>query len=176
MLKVELLEYTKNPERVVAAAAKLCYSSSDIEGLLDGLTPEKTQTFIEHLMSLGHESPMEHVSFTFGIEGVSRALLAQITRHRIASYSVKSQRYVNETDFTYVVPPEIEKSPEAKEFFEKSMSESKHNYEKLARILYQKHFDRMVANGMPPKRLKYRRRKRQLRMRVLYCQTPVRLK
>ena len=152
MLKVELLEYTQNPERVVAAAAKLCYSSSDIEGLLDGLTPEKTQTFIEHLMSLGHESPMEHVSFTFGIEGVSRALLAQITRHRIASYSVKSQRYVNETDFTYVIPPEIEKCPEAKEFFEKSMSESKHNYEELAKILYQKHFNRMVAEGMPPKK------------------------
>ena len=149
---VTLIAHTNDPEKTIAAAAKLCYSDAHIETLLDGLTPEKTAAFLQKLNDFGHASPIEHASFTFGIEGVSRSLLAQITRHRIASYSVKSQRYVNETDFTYVVPPEIEKSPEAKEFFEKSMSESKHNYEKLARILYQKHFDRMVANGMPPKK------------------------
>ena len=57
---------------------------------MDGLTPEKTESFLEMLQTIGHESPVEHVSFTFGIEGVSRSLLAQITRHRIASYSVQS--------------------------------------------------------------------------------------
>ena len=95
MMKVKLIAYTPEPEKVVAAAAKLCYSNAHIDDLLDGLTPEKSRSFLEKLASMGHESPTEHVSFTFAIEGVSRSLLAQITRHRIASYSVQSQRYVN---------------------------------------------------------------------------------
>ena len=102
MAKVTLLAYTPEPEKLVAAAAKLCYSSSSPQTLMDGLTPEKTESFLEMLQTIGHESPIEHVSFTFGIEGVSRSLLAQITRHRIASYSVQSQRYVREKDFQYV--------------------------------------------------------------------------
>ena len=148
MLKVTLIEHTPNPEKVIAAAAKLCYSSSDIDSLYDGLDSEKTQKFIAHLMSLGHESPVEHASFTFGIEGVSRALLAQITRHRIASYSVKSQRYVNETDFTYVTPPEISASPEAEEFFVETMDLIKDSYEKLASILKKNHYERLVSQGV----------------------------
>ncbi|MBE7042378.1 MAG: FAD-dependent thymidylate synthase [Ruminococcaceae bacterium] len=151
MLKVTLLEYTPNPERLVAAAAKLCYSSSDIDGLMEGLNPEKTEKFIEHLMSLGHESPIEHVSFTFGIEGVSRALLAQITRHRIASFSVKSQRYVMENQFAYVTPPEIEQCPEAKEFFDEVMEEIQQKYDRLAEILQKNHYDRMIAEGVEEK-------------------------
>ena len=95
MLKVELLSYTPDADKLVAAAAKLCYAKSDIDTLLDGLTPEKTENFLDMLTTLGHQSPVEHASFTFGIEGVSRALLAQITRHRIASFSVQSQRYVS---------------------------------------------------------------------------------
>ena len=77
--------------------------------ILDGLDTEKTANFIERLMSMGHESPLEHISFTFGVEGVSRSLLAQLTRHRIASYSVKSQRYVNEGRFEFIIPKENEK-------------------------------------------------------------------
>ena len=84
-MKVELLAHSPEPEKIVSAAAKLCYSSNGIEGILDGLDKEKTDKFLNMLMSMGHESPTEHVSFTFGIEGVSRSLLAQITRHRIAS-------------------------------------------------------------------------------------------
>ncbi|EJX05132.1 thymidylate synthase, flavin-dependent, partial [gut metagenome] len=94
MMKVELIAHTPEPEKVVAAAAKLCYSSASIEDLMAGLTQEKSREFVLRLAKLGHESPIEHVSFTFAIEGVSRTLLAQITRHRIASYSVQSQRYV----------------------------------------------------------------------------------
>ena len=75
------------------------------------------------LMDLGHESPIEHVSFSFAIEGVSRSLLAQITRHRIASFSVQSQRYVRERGFEYVAPPEIENLPEAKALFDRAMEE-----------------------------------------------------
>lgn len=109
-MKVRLLAYTPDPERLIAAAAKNCYSSIDVDGILDGLTEEKTRSFLQMLTEMGHESPIEHASFTFAIEGVSRSLLAQITRHRIASFSVQSQRYVRERGFEYVVPPEIEKS------------------------------------------------------------------
>ncbi len=151
MLKVTLLEHTPNPERLVAAAAKLCYSSSDIDGLMEGLNPEKTEKFIEHLMSLGHESPIEHVSFTFGIEGVSRALLAQITRHRIASFSVKSQRYVMENQFAYVTPPEIAECPEAKEFFDDVMEEIQKKYDRLTEILQKNHYERMIGEGLDEK-------------------------
>ena len=110
-MKVELLTYTPDAEKLIAAAAKLCYSKSDVATLMDNLTPEKTENFLRMLEDLGHESPVEHASFTFAIEGVSRTLLAQITRHRIASFSVQSQRYVSKTDFPYIIPPEIEAVP-----------------------------------------------------------------
>ena len=109
-MKVKLLAYTPDPEKLVAAAAKNCYSSTDVDSVLDGLTEEKTESFVNMLSEIGHESPIEHVSFTFAIESVSRSLLAQITRHRIASFSVQSQRYVREKGFEYVVPPEIDKN------------------------------------------------------------------
>ena len=75
------------------------------------------------LTQIGHESPIEHASFTFAIEGVSRSLLAQITRHRLASYSVQSQRYVKikEGTFSFVTPPEIARDPEAMELYQRSM-------------------------------------------------------
>lgn len=107
--KVELIRYTERPEEAVALAAKLCYSDSDIEGLREELSKKDTSAFIKKLVDMGHLSPIEHASFTFGIEGVSRALLAQITRHRIASFSVKSQRYVRaKGGFNYIIPPAIE--------------------------------------------------------------------
>ena len=98
MMTVRLIAHTPEPEKVVAAAAKLCYSDAHITDLLDGLDEEKTAKFLTMLSDLGHASPIEHASFTFGIEGVSRTLLAQITRHRIASFSVQSQRYVRLDD------------------------------------------------------------------------------
>ena len=123
MMTVRLIAHTPEPEKVVAAAAKLCYSDAHITDLLDGLDEEKTARFLTMLSDLGHASPIEHASFTFGIEGVSRTLLAQITRHRIASFSVQSQRYVRLDDFRYVIPPEIEAIPEAKAAFIESMNE-----------------------------------------------------
>lgn len=111
MPKVELISHTPNPEEVIALAAKLCYSDATIQDLLKGVQEKDISKFIERLVSFGHASPFEHASFTFGIEGVSRAFLAQITRHRIASFSVKSQRYVsaakNADTFNYVTPPSI---------------------------------------------------------------------
>ena len=110
--RVTLLAYTPSPEQTVAMAAKLCYSKSDISDVREGLTEEKTASFLDMLSSLGHQSPIEHASFTFGIEGISRACSHQLVRHRIASYSQQSQRYVDGASFEFVTPPEIEKSPE----------------------------------------------------------------
>lgn len=150
-MKVQLLAYTPDADKMVAAAAKLCYSKSNIDTLLDNLTPEKTENFLDLLTSLGHESPIEHASFTFGIEGVSRTLLAQITRHRIASFSVQSQRYVSKCDFEYILPPEIEKIPQAKAEFEKAMREDAEHYESIRQILIAEHKKTFLNEGKSEK-------------------------
>jgi len=144
-LKVKLLAHTENPERIIATAAKLCYSSSDIEHIHEGLDAQKTESFIQRLMDLGHESPTEHVTFTFGVEGVSRALLAQITRHRLASYSVKSQRYVTEGQFQYIVPPAIKDDEKASAIYVETMEYLQKQYDELTDILKKKHMDEGMA-------------------------------
>ncbi len=151
MAKVTLLAHTPNPEHTVASAAKLCYSASDIDGIREGLTDEKAASFVEMLAEIGHESPIEHASFTFGIEGVSRALLAQITRHRIASFSVQSQRYVAENDFEFVTPPEIAAEPEALRLFNEAMQKDKEYYEKITEVLKAKHKAELLAEGKDEK-------------------------
>ena len=151
MAKVFLLAHPPNHERTVASAAKLCYSSSSISTLTDNLTDEKAASFVEMLSEIGHESPIEHASFTFGIEGVSRSLLAQITRHRMASFSVKSQRYVREGSFEYVTPPEIAAVPEALELYEEIMAEDQKRYDRLAEILKEKHIKTFMAEGKDEK-------------------------
>ena len=150
-MKVELLSYTPEGDKLIAAAAKLCYSASDIASLRDGLTEEKASRFLEMLSSFGHESPFEHVSFTFGIEGVSRALLAQITRHRIASFSVQSQRYVDKCDFTYILPPAIAACEAAKQEYIGAMEEDRRHYERLAALLAERHRARLLAEGKSEK-------------------------
>ncbi|MBS7262402.1 MAG: FAD-dependent thymidylate synthase [Eubacteriales bacterium] len=104
---VELLACTPDAGTIVASAAKLCYSDADINDLVNKMSGSDTDRFLDKLTAMGHLSPIEHATFTFGVEGVSRAFLAQITRHRIASFSVKSQRYVNAENFNYVTPPAI---------------------------------------------------------------------
>ena len=107
-LKVILLRHTLAPEETIALAAKLCYSKSTINDLNEKISQKDQTDFIKKLMDMGHESVLEHVSFTFGVEGVSRVLLAQLTRHRIASFSVQSQRYVSyENGFGYIIPDSI---------------------------------------------------------------------
>ena len=135
MAKVFLLAHTPNPEHTIASAAKLCYSASTIDDLRDNLTDEKAASFVEMLSEIGHESPIEHASFTFGIEGVSRALLAQITRHRMASFSVKSQRYVREGAFEYVTPPEIADEPEAKKIYDEIIKVKTEEAYEIARMI-----------------------------------------
>lgn len=151
MPKVTLIAHTPFPAKTVAAAAKLCYSSAGIDELLTGLTDEKAADFVEMLSDLGHESPTEHASFTFGIEGVSRSFLAQITRHRIASYSVKSQRYVKEGSFEYVTPPEVELEDEALKLYEESMKAAQEAYDKITDILTAKHKEAFINEGKDEK-------------------------
>ena len=132
MIKVKLLEYTPNPERVVAMAARLCYSASGAEELAEKMSDEQVEKLVAKIVQMGHASTMEHVSFTFGIEGVSRVLTHQLVRHRLASYSQQSQRYVAEHDFEYILPPSIGEKPEAREKFEALMQQIRSTYDELA--------------------------------------------
>ncbi len=150
-MKVNLIAHTNNPEQVVAAAAKLCYSNIGIDTLLSGLNEEKTREFLQKLANLGHESPLEHASFTFAIEGVSRALLAQITRHRIASFSVQSQRYVKLEHFEYVLPPEVAAEADTKELFDKAMAAEAELYAGLSQALFEKHKAAFCSAGLSEK-------------------------
>ena len=147
-MNVELITYTPNADKLVAAAAKLCYAKSDIDTLMDKLTPERVESFLKLLGDLGHESPVEHASFTFGIEGVSRTLLAQLTRHRIASFSVQSQRYVDKSGFEYITPPEIAAIPEAKAIYEETMANDAKAYDRLREILIKNHTETFISDGM----------------------------
>lgn len=122
-MKVVLVRHTLSPEEVVALGARLCYSKARVDDLLTRVEAKDQTDFVHKIMGMGHDSVLEHASFTFGIEGVSRTLLAQITRHRVASFSVQSQRYVSyESGFGYIVPPKIEAlGEEAVREFEQQM-------------------------------------------------------
>lgn len=131
-MKVTLLAHTPEPEKLIAAAAKLCYSGKpNVESLMDSLTPESTEKFIDKLVSLGHESPFEHASFTFAIEGVSRAFLAQISRHRHISLSVVSQRYVSMEKFETILPPAIKANDKARILYRAIVADIKKAYKEM---------------------------------------------
>ncbi|KOA19920.1 thymidylate synthase ThyX [Clostridium homopropionicum DSM 5847] len=144
-LKVNLIEYTPNPEKVIASSAKLCYSAVGVDEILDGLDEENVQKFLDKLMSYGHMSPIEHVSFTFAIEGVSRSLTHQLVRHRIASYSQQSQRYVKLDQFEYIIPPEIAEDDTAKEIYIDAMKKSQQSYDEITSILKEKYISRGMS-------------------------------
>jgi thymidylate synthase (FAD) len=130
-MQVELIAWTPHPEQTVAAAARLCYSAASASEIARAMSPEKTREFITKLVEMGHQSPLEHVSFTFAVDGVSRALSHQLVRHRIASYSQKSQRYVDEGAFTWIIPPSIERDPAAKKLFEEQIESIRQCYSSL---------------------------------------------
>jgi thymidylate synthase (FAD) len=131
-LKVKLLEYTPNPEKLVAISAKLCYSPVSIDELEKNLTKENTDKFINMLMDLGHESVLEHITFTFAIEGVSRITEQQLTRHRIGvAYSIQSGRYVKRGNPDFVIPPEIEKDASLTNIFLEQIESAKKAYNLL---------------------------------------------
>jgi len=130
-MRVELINYTPEPERTIAAAARLCYSDMHAGEIMQDLTEERVSSFLAKLVSMGHLSPFEHVSFTFAIEGVSRTLTHQLVRHRIASYSQKSQRYVSEEAFAYVIPPSVAANQDAVSVYEKAIKEIRAAYARL---------------------------------------------
>ena len=143
--KVTLISHTPFPQNLVASAAKLCYSSSDIEDITNNVESINTDDYIEKLLSMGHDSPFEHITFTFGIEGVSRSFLAQITRHRIASYSVQSQRYVKcgngIDDFNFAVPPSISEDADILKVYRDTMVNSINSYNTIADALEEKYLN-----------------------------------
>lgn len=146
-LKVILLRYTPNPEETVAMAAKLCYSPSDIESLKEKIETKDQKAFVERLMKMGHLSPIEHPSFTFAIEGISRACSHQLVRHRLASYSQQSQRYVSEeAGFDYVIPPLIKEDEELRGYFERFMAEAQKAYNHIVKRLNEKGIKGESAN------------------------------
>lgn len=133
-MHVELIAHTPEPERTVAIAGRLCYSARGVTELRDNLSDAEVASQLRNLVSMGHLSPAEHANFTFAIEGVSRTLSHQLVRHRIASYSQKSQRYVNEQDFTYITPPSIAGNPEAAALFQAQMSRLQEAYRELVKV------------------------------------------
>jgi len=139
-LNVILLKHTQNPEETISHAAKLCYSSAGIEELKEKIDQNDQNDFINTLLSIGHTSPFEHISFTFGVEGISRACSHQLVRHRLASFSQQSQRYVGEDSkakgetFSFVVPPSIKRAGKETWYMER-MEEIQKWYDQLAETL-----------------------------------------
>jgi thymidylate synthase (FAD) len=143
-MNIELLSHTPDPEKVVALAARLCYSPSSIGELQQRLGASDIDAFLDKIMSLGHHSVLEHAAFTFGIEGISRVTTHQLVRHRIASYSQQSQRYVSHKDeFTSIMPDTIADNPEARQIFA-FMSETVH-----------KAYAQLVEMGIPAEDARY---------------------
>jgi len=128
-MDVRIISHTPNPERVCAIAAALTHSKKKPEEI-ERMDDVSLRNILSHVMDLGHLSVVEHASFTFAISGVSRALTHQLVRHRIASYSQQSQRYVRFTDARYVVPPSIEKDENLRKRFEEFMEKvwEEYNY------------------------------------------------
>lgn len=127
-LKVKLIAHTPEPDKVVSMAAKLCYSHVGVEEMSEKMTNQEVDKFLSMLMSLGHESPVEHTSFTFAIEGISRACSHQLVRHRMASYSQQSQRYVKLSQFEYIIPPTIESDEKLKQIYVQAMDRAQSDY------------------------------------------------
>lgn len=138
-LNVILISHTPDPEKVIGSAARLCYSAVGVKHLVARTTEEDQRPFLEKLTEVGHLSPTEHASFTFAVEGISRACSHQLVRHRLASYSQQSQRYVSEAEFDYVVPPSIAEDVELKTIFEDTIKKIQQSYVLLA--------ERLAAKG-----------------------------
>jgi len=130
-MNVKLISFTPDAERKVAMAARLCYSPIGAAELEEKMSDTQVKNLVTKILSMGHFSTLEHAVFTFAIEGISRVLTHQLVRHRIASYSQQSQRYVKEHDFEFIVPPSVASNPAARERFEKLMQEIRDVYGEL---------------------------------------------
>jgi len=139
-MRVALLTHTPNARELIYAAFRQCYHAGyagDMwPSLLAGEPDQERQAeFVAQILESGHASPIEHVSFTFALSGVSRALTHQLVRHRLASYSQQSQRYVDASRFDYIMPPSVAKNAAAKERFMRFMDAAGEAYRDIRRLL-----------------------------------------
>ena len=123
-MDVRLLYHTPDPERAIAAAARLCYAPVGAADLLETMTEKSVHSVLKTVITSGHTSTLEHASYTFAIDGVSRAMTHQLVRHRLASYNQQSQRYVSYDDPAFIVPPEVDADPDSRELFLNSCGEA----------------------------------------------------
>ena len=129
-MQVELLYHTPDPERAVATAARLCYAPVGASELMESLSDERIRKVLTTILESGHLSTLEHASYTFAIDGVSRALTHQLVRHRLASFNQQSQRYVRFDDGLQTIKPEsIENNPEANKLFDEMIEQTVNAYE-----------------------------------------------
>ena len=144
-LKVTLLSNTADPEQNVVAAIRQCYSSVGAQKLKEKTTEEVKKRLIKQVIESGHTSTLEHATFTFAIDGVSRVTEIHLIRHRIASYSIQSGRYVKRGDAAYRIPPKIK------------MMENKKLYKKYLEHLdkTQELYNELVEAGIPAEDARY---------------------
>ncbi|MFR7746156.1 MAG: FAD-dependent thymidylate synthase [Eggerthellaceae bacterium] len=131
-MNVELLQYPENPERAVATAARLCYAPVGAKELMETMPAERVRSVLSAILKSGHFSTLEHVSYTFAVDGVSRALTHQLVRHRLASFNQQSQRYVKFTDGVDTIKPHtVEDNKDASRVFDEAIAQVIEGYEKL---------------------------------------------
>ncbi len=140
---VRVLSHTPDPERTVALAARLCYSARGVAELHGDLSDAEIGSLLGKLRAMGHLSALEHAHFTFGVEGISRACSHQLVRHRVASYSQQSQRYVRLREVQAVVPPTVAEHPVHGSLFQEKLEDLWECYA------------RMVDDGIPPEDARY---------------------
>ena len=141
-MKVQILTFTPNLEEIIATGAKTCYSKLSLTELADKTLDSDNEAFIQRIMSSGHNSVLEHGVITFSIEGVSRVLLAQLTRHRHASFSVASQRYIPLKDaFSYTTPESIQNHSQALNLYNIAIKEAFHSYNSIVDMLINQYLD-----------------------------------
>ncbi|WP_251213207.1 FAD-dependent thymidylate synthase [Adlercreutzia murintestinalis] len=134
-MQVELLYHTPDPERAIATAARLCYAPVGASELMETMPEERVKSVLTTIMASGHFSTLEHASFTFAIDGVSRALTHQLVRHRLASFNQQSQRYVKfQEGLPYVKPRSIAEIPEADDLFEDIMDAVSATYARMLEL------------------------------------------
>ncbi len=127
-MKVELISITENSEKHIEFCARVCYNSNE------KITEDSHKVFISNLIKNGHLSVLEHAYASFLIDEISRACSHQLVRQRLATFSQRSQRYVNERGFSYVIPEDIERNSEAMEIFNKVINEIRNGYDKLIEL------------------------------------------
>jgi thymidylate synthase (FAD) len=134
-LQVTLLQFTPLPERAVASAGRLCYAPVSAAELKSVMSEEDVARLVRGLVRSGHHSALEHASFTFAVDGISRACSHQLVRHRVASYSQQSQRYVRFTEGEgFIMPPKVAANAEAREVFLQAMEDARRSYDKLVEL------------------------------------------